>query len=112
MLPSGSGDHFCSPLVARLWKWLFTVLVYWDFHTGVLFLAPFSGPGSMFYQLPLLSMCYDGLLFVFQFCEAVWLWMLLTGSRDEIYDLLPALLQGVAYHSPNVQLPAFPVFVY
>jgi hypothetical protein len=43
MLPSGSGDHFCSLLVALLWKWLFTVLVYWDFHAGGLVLcsAPF-----------------------------------------------------------------------
>jgi hypothetical protein len=27
-------------------------------------------------------------------------------------DLLPALLQGIAYHLPTVSLPAFPAFVY
>jgi hypothetical protein len=36
----------------------------------------------------LLSKCYDGLLFVFQFCGAVWL----TASEDELCDLLPELL--------------------
>jgi hypothetical protein len=29
----------------------------------------------------LLSACCDGLLIVFQFCSAVWLWVLLTGMR-------------------------------
>jgi hypothetical protein len=55
---------------------------------------------------------YDGLLFVFQFCRAVWLWVLLTGSGNEFCDPLPALLQGVAYHLPSVNLPSFPAFVY
>jgi hypothetical protein len=40
MLSSGSGDQLCSPLVALLWRWLFSVLVYWDFHVGGLFLCP------------------------------------------------------------------------
>jgi hypothetical protein len=57
-------------------------------------------------------MCYDDLLFVFQFCGAVKFWMLLTGSGNELCDPLPALLQGVAYHAPALGLPAFPVFVY
>jgi hypothetical protein len=30
-------------------------------------LLPFSGAGSVFHQPPLLSVSYDGLLFVFQF---------------------------------------------
>jgi hypothetical protein len=36
---------------------------------GVYFfaLSPFSQSGSMFHQPPLLSVCYDSLLFVFQF---------------------------------------------
>jgi hypothetical protein len=51
--------------------------------------------------------CYDGLLFVFQFCRAVWLWVWLTGSGDELLDLLPALLQGVAYPPPAVSLLAY-----
>jgi hypothetical protein len=57
-------------------------------------------------------MCYDGLLFVFQFCGAVHFWMLLSGSGDELCDPLPALLWGVAYGPPALSLPAFPVFVY
>jgi hypothetical protein len=51
-------------------------------------LPPFSGAGSVFHQSPLLSMCYDGLLFVFQFCRAVWFWVLLTSSRDDFCDLI------------------------
>jgi hypothetical protein len=35
--------------------------------------------------------------------------VLLTGSGDELFGWLPALLQGVAYHLPAVGLPAFPV---
>jgi hypothetical protein len=57
-------------------------------------------------------MCYGSLLFVFQFCRAVWNWVVLTGSGDELCDLLPALLQGVAYHPPALSLPAYPVCVY
>jgi hypothetical protein len=114
MLPSGSRDHLCSPLVALLWRWLFAVLVYWGFCTGGLFIcpAPFSLAGSVFHQPPLLSVCYDSLLFVFQFCRVVLLWVLLTGSGDELCDLLPALLQGVAYCPSTLCLPVFPVFVY
>jgi hypothetical protein len=39
MLLSGSGDQLCSPLVALLWRWLFTMQVYWSFHTGGLFIC-------------------------------------------------------------------------
>jgi hypothetical protein len=56
----------------------------------------------------LLSACCDGSLFVFQFCRVIWLWVLLTGSGDELCGLLPALLQTVAYHPPAVSPPAFP----
>jgi hypothetical protein len=31
-----------------------------------------------------MSACCDGLLIVFQFCSVIWLWMLLTGSGDEL----------------------------
>jgi hypothetical protein len=34
----------------------------------------------------LLSVCCDGLLFVFQFCRFVWLSVFLTGSGDELVD--------------------------
>jgi hypothetical protein len=39
-------------------------------------------------------------------------WVLLTGSEDDIYDMLPALLWGMAYRLPALGLLAFPVFVY
>jgi hypothetical protein len=75
-------------------------------------LPPFSGASSLFHKPPLLPVCYDSLPFVFQFWETVWLLVLLTGSEDELCDLLPALLWGVAYHFPTVHFPANPVFVY
>jgi hypothetical protein len=56
----------------------------------------------------LLSACCDGLLIVSQFCSVVWLWVLLTGSRDELCGLPSALFQAVAYHQPAVSPPAFP----
>jgi hypothetical protein len=106
MLPSGSGDQFCSPPAVLLWSWLFVVLVY-----GGLFLclAPFlwGKVSDLSGGLPL-SGCCDGLLFVPQPWRAVWLWMLLTGSGDEFWGSLPALLQVVAYHLPAVSSPTFP----
>jgi hypothetical protein len=48
----------------------------------------------------LVSACYAGLLIVFQFYKVVWLWLLLTGSGDELCGLLSALFQAVAYHLP------------
>jgi hypothetical protein len=65
----------------------------------------------VFHQPPLLSVCYDSSLFVFQFCEAVWLWMLLTDSGDELCDLLPALLWGMGYHPPTLHLRPFQFFL-
>jgi hypothetical protein len=40
---------------------------------GVYFFVPphFSGARSVFHQSPMLSVCYDGSFFVFQFCWAV-----------------------------------------
>jgi hypothetical protein len=55
-------------------------------------------------------MSYDGSMFVFQW--AVWLWVIFTGSQDELCDQLPALLWGIAYHPPALGLPAFPAFIY
>jgi hypothetical protein len=60
----------------------------------------------------LLSACYDGLLIVFQFCNIVWLWILLSGSGNELCGPLSALFQAVAYHLPTVSPSAFPAFVY
>jgi hypothetical protein len=45
---------------------------------------------------------FAGLLTVFQFCNIIWLWMLLTGSGDELCGPLYALFQAVAYHLPTV----------
>jgi hypothetical protein len=58
-------------------------------------LAPFLwGEVSHPSASPLLSLCGDGLLIVFQFCNVVWLWMLLTGSGDEFLDCyLPCFKQ-------------------
>jgi hypothetical protein len=60
----------------------------------------------------LLSVCYDGLLIVFQFYSIVLLWMLLSGSVDELCGSLSALVQAAIYHLPAVSPSAFPVFVY
>jgi hypothetical protein len=78
-----------------------------------LFLTPFlwgkvSDPSAG----PLLSACCDGLLIIFQFCSVILLWMLLTGSGDELCGPLPALFQAVAYLQPAVGPSAFPAFVY
>jgi hypothetical protein len=73
---------------------------------GAYFFAPppFTGSGSVFHQPLLLSVCYESSLFVFQFYGEIWLWVLLTGSGDELCDTLPALLQGVAYPPPAFSL--------
>jgi hypothetical protein len=60
----------------------------------------------------LLSVCYAGLMTVFQFCNVIWLWMLLTGSGDELCEPLSVLFQAPAYHPPTVSLSAIPDFVY
>jgi hypothetical protein len=74
-----------------------------------LFLTPFLwGKVSDSSAGPLLSACCDGLLIIFQFCTVIWLWMLLTGSGDELCGSLTALFQAVAYHLPAVGSSAFP----
>jgi hypothetical protein len=113
MLPSGSGDQFCSPLVALLWMWFFDVLVYWDFHTGGLFPCPTPflwDMVSVLSALPAVSVLWW--FTVFQFCGAFWLWVLLTGSGDMLCDLRPALLWGVAYRPPALGFPAISAFAY
>jgi hypothetical protein len=105
MLSSGSGGQLCSPPVVLLWS-LFSLCLL----TGglLLCLTPFVwGKVNDLSAGPLLSAC-DGFLFVFQFCRAIWLWVLLTGSGEELCGPLPALPQAVAYHPPTVGLPAFP----
>jgi hypothetical protein len=74
-------------------------------------LLPFSGAGSLFPSAPS-AVCVLWQFIVFQFCRVVRFWVLLTGSRNDSCDPLPALLWRVAYHQPAIDLPAFPVFVY
>jgi hypothetical protein len=102
-------NQLCSPPAVLLWSWVFTVLVYWEL---VSLPHPLSlGQGQWSFSRPLLSECCDGLLFVFQFCGAIWLWILLTSSGDELCGSLAALLQAVAYHLPTLGLSAFqPLF--
>jgi hypothetical protein len=56
----------------------------------------------------LLSACYDGLLIAFQFFRAILLWVLFTGSEDELCGLLSALFHAAVYHLPTVSHSAFP----
>jgi hypothetical protein len=48
----------------------------------------------------------------FQFCSVLLLWMLFTGSGDELCGPLSALFYTVAYHLSPIGPPASPVFVY
>jgi hypothetical protein len=102
-------NQLWSPPVVLLWSWVFTVLGYW----GLASLPrPLSlGQGQWSISQPL-AVCFDGLLIIFQFCCVVWLWMLLTGSGDELCGPLPTLFQAAAYHLPTVSPSAFPAFVY
>jgi hypothetical protein len=105
-----SEDQFYSSPAVLIWSWVFAVLVYWD-----LFLCPalfLWGKVSDTSAGPMLSACCDGLLIIFQFCSVVWLWLLFTGSWDELCVPLPALFQIAAYHPSTVSPSAFPAFVY
>jgi hypothetical protein len=88
-------------------------LLHWFFGGLFLCLAPFLwGKVSGLSASPLLSVCCDTLLIVFQFCKVGWLCMLLTVSGDELCGPLPALFQAAAYHQPAVGPSAFPACVY
>jgi hypothetical protein len=54
---------------------------------------------------PLLSACCDGLLIVFQFCNVIWLWMLLTDSGDELCGLLATCCISSSSLSPACYQP-------
>jgi hypothetical protein len=45
----------------------------------------------------LLSACYAGLLVVFQFCNIIWLWILLTVLGDDLYGPLSAPFQVITH---------------
>jgi hypothetical protein len=63
----------------------------------------FSDPSAVC----LLSVCCHVLLTVFQFCSVILLWMLLTGSGDDLCGPLPALFQAAAHHLPALCPSAF-----
>jgi hypothetical protein len=103
MLSSGYRDQLCSSPVVLLWSWLFTVLVYW----GLISLPHPLSLGQHQWSIswpPAVSMWWFA---VFQFCRAIWLWVLLTGSGDELCGPLPALFQAMAYHPPAVGPSSF-----
>jgi hypothetical protein len=84
------------------------MLVYWG-----LVSLPLWGKVRYPSASSLLSACYVGLLTVFQLCNVVWLWMLLTVLGDELCGMLSALFQwAMAYHPPTVGPSDFSVFVY
>jgi hypothetical protein len=110
MLSSGSGNQLCSPPAVLLWNWGFAVLFNWGLLS--LLCSFLWGKVSNLSAGPLLLACCDSLLFVFQLCKAVLLWMLLSDSGDEFFGPLPDLFQAVAYYLPAVSPSAFPAFVY
>jgi hypothetical protein len=75
--------------------WLFTRVS----SLGVYFFALplFSESGSVFHQPLLLSMCYDGLLFVFQFCRAVWV-LLMAQEMSSMICYLPFFGEWLIAH--------------
>jgi hypothetical protein len=99
---SGSGDQLCGPPALLLCSWVFSVLVYW----GLVSLphAPSLGQGQSSAISSLLSACYGGLLVVFQFCNIIWLRMLLAGLGDEFCGSLSSLFQAATYHPPSVRV--------
>jgi hypothetical protein len=109
MVSSGTREQLCRPPAVLLWTWLFSVLDYW----GLVSLPrPLSLGQGQWSISGLMDACCDGLLIIFQFCSVVWLWMLLTGSGDELCGPLPALFQAVAYHPPTISPSAFLAIVY
>jgi hypothetical protein len=75
-------------------------------------LLPFFVASQWSLSQPPAVACCDGLLIISQFCRAIWLCVLLTGSGDEFCGPLPTLFQAVAYHLPTVSPSSFPAFVY
>jgi hypothetical protein len=109
-LSSGSGAQLCSPRAVLLWSWGFAVLIYWGLVSlpGPLFLRQGQWSFSWPPAIRLLWWFADFL----QFCSVVWLWLLFTGSGDEICGLPPVLFQAVAYHLSTASPSSFSAFVY
>jgi hypothetical protein len=63
MLSSGSGDHLCSPPAVLLWRWLFTVLVYWGLVSLPLPLSLGQGQWSISWPLAVSGLCWLAVCF-------------------------------------------------
>jgi hypothetical protein len=80
---------------------------------GACFFASPLFPGQVQWSISwlLLSVCCDGLLIIFQFCSIIWLWVLLTGSGDELCGhYLPFFRQRLITHLLLALLPFQPLF--
>jgi hypothetical protein len=114
MLLSGSGDQLCNPLPALLWKWLVSVFVSWDFHTGGLFLCPVPFLwGRLCPTCPLCWLCFIAvccLLFSFagQFCFGC---CSLAQEMSSVILYFPCFRESLIASLLSV-FTAFPVFVY
>jgi hypothetical protein len=78
-----SGGQLCSPQLSCFGGGFSLCLFTGISVLGAYFFAPppLSQSGSVFHQTSLLSVYYAGLLSVFQFCGAVWLWVLLLAQK-------------------------------
>jgi hypothetical protein len=107
MLSSGS-DQLCSPLVVLVWRWLFAVFVYWDFHSGgflslpcpflwgrfSVLSAPLPPPPHPHCQCVMMVHCFFSILWSSLTLGAHWLrrWALWsTTCPASGSDLLPSL---------------------
>jgi hypothetical protein len=64
---------------------------------------PFSGADSACHLPPLLSVLdYNSVCF--SVLWAVWFWMLLSGSGEQLCDALPVLICGMTYCPPTLSL--------
>jgi hypothetical protein len=110
MLPSGFRVQLCSPPAILLWSWVFAVLVYWGLLSLPRLLSLGQGQWSVSQPLAVSMLWWFADCFLLLQCRLIW--MLLTGSGDELCGPLPALFQAAAYHLPAVGPSAFPVFIY
>jgi hypothetical protein len=96
-----------------------SVIHYMPYFGGGLLLCLFTGISMLgAYFFALLHFCQAGCIppappavcVVLQFTVcfsvfgAIWFWMLLSGSGDELCDPIPFLLQGMAYCLPTLSL--------
>jgi hypothetical protein len=87
-------------------KLAFAVLVYYGLVSLPCPLSLWQGQWSISGPLAFSELWWFAVWF--SVLRAVWLWVLLSGSGDELCGPLSALLHTWAYHPPAVGLPAFP----